>query len=166
MQQAAAQIKKRALRLRPHIRPTLCNKLLHNLRRVKRLGFILLADNQEYNAENFPYWEALATFAAMRIIAKSTLRAFWEKHPAAEYPLRSWFKEISAASFATPNDVKARYGNASIIANNRVVFNIKGNDFRLIVEIGYDSHIVFILFIGTHAAYDKVNAATISNHSK
>ena len=102
----------------------------------------------------------------MRIIAKSTLRAFWEKHPAAEYPLRSWFKEISAASFATPNDVKARYGNASIIANNRVVFNIKGNDFRLIVEIGYDSHIVFILFIGTHAAYDKVNAATISNHSK
>lgn len=97
----------------------------------------------------------------MRILSKSTLRAFWEQHPAAELALRAWYKDATAAAWATPNDVKAQYGNASIVANNRVVFNIKGNDFRLIVAINYSFFVVRIRFIGTHAQYDQVNAATI-----
>ena len=97
----------------------------------------------------------------MRILSKSTLRAFWEKYPAAEPALRTWYREAVAANWANPNDVKARYGNASIIADNRVIFNIKGNDFRLIVKINYDFFVVRIRFIGTHAEYDRINAATI-----
>ena len=97
----------------------------------------------------------------MRILSKVTLRVFWERYPAAELPLRAWFKDVAAANWATPNDVKAQYGSASIIANNRLVFNIKGNDFRLIVEVNYAPRIVYILFIGTHAEYDKINAASI-----
>ena len=139
----------------------LCNKLLHNLRGCKPPWFMLLADGQENNARNLPYWEAVAIFAAMRIIAKSTLRAYWERHPATELPLRGWFEEILATSFATPNDVKAQYGSASILTNNRVVFNIKGNEFRLVVRINYAFSIVYIRFVGTHAEYDRINATTI-----
>ena len=66
-----------------------------------------------------------------------------------------------AADWTSPNDVKAQYGNASIVANNRVVFNIKGNTFRLVVEISYITRIVYVLFVGTHAEYDKINVATL-----
>jgi len=83
------------------------------------------------------------------------------KHPAAALPLQVWYKDTNQATWQTPNDVKAQHGNASIVGNNRVVFNIKGNDFRLIVAINYAAGIVFIRFIGTHAQYDKINAATI-----
>ena len=97
----------------------------------------------------------------MRILSKATLRLFWEQYPAAELPLRAWFKDVAAANWTNPNDVKAQYGSASIIANNRLVFNIKGNDFRLIVRISYEFFVVYIRFVGTHAQYDKINAATI-----
>jgi mRNA interferase HigB len=97
----------------------------------------------------------------MHILSKATLRTFWEKYPAAELPLRTWFKDVSAANWATPNDVKAQYGTASIIANNRLVFNIKGNDFRLIVKINYEFSVIYIRFVGTHTEYDHINAATI-----
>jgi len=97
----------------------------------------------------------------MRILSKSTLREFWLLHLDAEAPLRDWFKETLAADWANPNEVKQHYGSASIVANNRVVFNIKGNSYRLVVEIGYAARIVFILFIGTHQDYDKINVATI-----
>ena len=97
----------------------------------------------------------------MRIITKAPLREFWEKYPAAALPLQVWYKDATQASWRNPNDVKAQYGNASIVGNNRVVFNIKGNDFRLIVAINYAAAIVFIRFIGTHAQYDTINAATI-----
>lgn len=79
----------------------------------------------------------------------------------AEQSLKSWFKEASAASWKTPEDVKRRYGSASFLAGNRVVFNIGGNKYRLIVQINYDFKIVYIRFVGTHAAYDKVNAETV-----
>lgn len=97
----------------------------------------------------------------MRIIARSTLRSFWAKHPNAEQPLKAWFDEASRTTWKSPSDIKSTYRNASIIANNRVVFNIKGNDYRLIVHVRYDINIVFIRFIGTHKEYDKVDAANI-----
>lgn len=97
----------------------------------------------------------------MRIIARRTLRDYWEKHPAAEQSLKSWFKEASAASWDTPEDVRRRYGHASFLASNRVVFNIGGNKYRLIVQINYDFKIVYIRFVGTHAAYDKLDAETL-----
>ena len=97
----------------------------------------------------------------MRIITKAPLREFWEKHPAAVLPLQVWYKDTSGQTWKMPNDVKAYYGNASIVGNSRVVFNIKGNDFRLVVAINYIASAVYIRFIGTHAEYDKINAATI-----
>ncbi|MBD2203896.1 type II toxin-antitoxin system HigB family toxin [Calothrix sp. FACHB-1219] len=97
----------------------------------------------------------------MRIIARSTLRQFWEIHPDAEQPLKTWYDEVSRAEWTSPTDIKITYRNASIIANNRVVFNIKGNKYRLIVHVRYDINIVFIRFVGTHSEYDNVDAATI-----
>ena len=97
----------------------------------------------------------------MRIIARRTLRDYWEKHPSAEQVLKSWFREASAAIWNEPADVKARYRSASIIGGNRVVFNIGGNKYRLITQINYSFKIVYIRFIGSHAAYDKINAETI-----
>ncbi len=97
----------------------------------------------------------------MRIIARRTLREYWEKHATAEQPLKSWFKEVSLADWDSPNDVKRRYRHASFLSGNRVVFNIGGNKWRLIVQINYDFKIVYIRFVGSHAAYDKVDAETI-----
>jgi mRNA interferase HigB len=99
----------------------------------------------------------------MRIIAKRTLREFWEQ-PAyrdAEAPLKTWYSEVRHAAWRTPADVKAHYGSASILPNDRVVFNIGGNKYRLIVLIRYDTQMVFVRFIGTHAAYDRIQAETI-----
>lgn len=97
----------------------------------------------------------------MRIVTKGTLRDFWERHPLADLPLQIWHKETSEASWQTPNEVKAQHGNASIVGSNRVVFNIKGNDFRLIVAINYTTQIVYIRFIGTHQEYDRIDATSI-----
>ena len=97
----------------------------------------------------------------MRIIARRTLREFWKKHAAAEQPLKSWFKEVSLANWRSPNEVKLRYRHASFLSGNRAVFNIGGNKWRLIVQINYDFKIVYIRFVGSHAAYDKVDAETV-----
>ena len=97
----------------------------------------------------------------MRIVALSTLRIFWEKHPDAEMPLRNWHAEASRAYWRTPADIKAAYRNASFTANNRVVFNIKGNDYRLVVAVHYDRGQMFVRFVGTHRQYDKINVETI-----
>lgn len=97
----------------------------------------------------------------MRIISRSTLRTFWEKYPDAEQPLKAWLHETSRTTWNSPSDVKNLYRNASILANNRAVFNIKGNNYRLIVHVRYDLGIVFIRFVGTHQEYDKVDAETI-----
>lgn len=97
----------------------------------------------------------------MRIITKAPLREFREKHPTAALPLQVWYKDTTQAVWQTPNDVKAQHGNASMVGNNRVGFNIKGNDFRLVVAINYAAAIVFIRFIGTHAQYGKIDATTI-----
>ena len=97
----------------------------------------------------------------MRIIALATLRAFWEKSPDAELPLRAWYALASRAVWTTPADIKTAYRNASFTANNLVVFNIKGNDYRLVVAVRYDRGLMFVRFIGTHRQYDKIDVETI-----
>ena len=98
----------------------------------------------------------------MRIISRTTLIRFWKKFPDAEQPLKSWFDEVRAAIWSSPNELKKQYRNASIITNKRVVFNIKGNSYRLIVDVEYKIGIVFIVWIGTHKEYDKINVKEIS----
>ena len=97
----------------------------------------------------------------MRIIAISSLRSFWAKHPDSEVALRSWYAIASRASWVTPADIKDTYRAASFTANNRVVFNIKGNSYRLVVAVHYDRGLMFIRFIGTHAEYDKIDVEYI-----
>jgi mRNA interferase HigB len=89
------------------------------------------------------------------------LRDFWENHADCEQQLKSWFREAQKAEWKNPNDIKTAYPSASILNENRVVFNIKGNNYRLIVKISYDYEMVWIRFIGTHGEYDKINANTI-----
>lgn len=97
----------------------------------------------------------------MRIIARRTLRDFWEKHPDVEQPLRAWYINARQASWRTPEEIKDAYRNASFVANNRVVFNIKGNNYRLVVLVIYEYHTIYIRFIGTHRQYDTIDATTI-----
>jgi len=97
----------------------------------------------------------------MRVIAVSRLREFWGRHPAARQPMADWLKEASAAQWHTPQDIKARYASASFLAGRRVVFNIKGNDYRLVVSVAYAQQALFVKFIGTHAEYDRINAQTV-----
>ncbi len=100
----------------------------------------------------------------MRVIARRTLREFWESSAAyadAEGPLKAWFSEAEHADWGMPADVKTHYRNASILRENRVVFNIGGNKYRLVVRINYAARIVFIRFVGTHEDYDRIDAVTI-----
>lgn len=97
----------------------------------------------------------------MRVIAVSTLKAFWERFPEAEQPLKAWYEEATKASWMQPADIKAQYRSASVLKNRRVVFNIKGNDFRLIVAVAYRLQVVYVKFVGTHKEYDAIDAETI-----
>lgn len=97
----------------------------------------------------------------MRIISKSTLRTFWTKHKNCEEQLKSWYREAEEARWKGPRDIKRDYTAASFLPDNRVVFNIKGNNYRLVVKINYDYGIVWIRFVGTHGQYDKINASKI-----
>ena len=97
----------------------------------------------------------------MRVISRRTLKEFWEKHADAEQPLKAWFHETKIADWKSFVDIKARYGSADALPGDRVIFNIKGNTYRLIVRIHYNTGIVFIRFVGTHAAYDKIDASTV-----
>ena len=97
----------------------------------------------------------------MRIIAKRTLREFWERYPNAEEPLLAWYREVEQEDWNTPAQVKAKYRNASMVGGNRVVFNIKGNDYRLVVRINYPYRTVYVRFVGTHAEYDAVNVEEV-----
>jgi mRNA interferase HigB len=97
----------------------------------------------------------------MRIIAKRTLREFWTRHPQAEAPLDKWYSSVSDADWNGPADVKKDHGSADFIGDNRVIFNIGGNKFRLIVFVFYRKKQVLIKFIGTHAEYNKIDAETV-----
>jgi mRNA interferase HigB len=97
----------------------------------------------------------------MRIIAKRTLREFWSRHPDAEEPLLAWYREAELEDWDTPAKVKAKYRSASIVGGNRAVFNIKGNDYRLVVKINYPHRVIYIRFVGTHAEYDAINVEEV-----
>jgi mRNA interferase HigB len=97
----------------------------------------------------------------MRIIAKRTLREFWERYPDAEEPLLAWYREVEREDWDTPAKVKAKYRNASIVGDNRVVFNIKGNSYRLVVKINYPYRVVYVRFVGTHDDYDAIDVEEI-----
>lgn len=99
----------------------------------------------------------------MRIIARRTLREFWEApiYRDAEQPLKAWFNDTKAADWATPAALKRDYGTASVLKNSRVVFNIHGNKYRLIASLNYPYRVVYIRFVGTHEHYDQIDADTI-----
>ena len=97
----------------------------------------------------------------MRVIAKRTLRDFWTIHSDCEEQLKSWYREAEKAEWGTFNKIKEFYPSASILGDYRVVFNIKGNNYQLIVKFNLEFQICWIRFVGTHAEYDKINANTI-----
>lgn len=94
----------------------------------------------------------------MRLIALKALRDFWAKHRDAEQPLRAWADEVRQAQWTKPADIKRQFASASILKNRRIVFNIKGNEYRLVVAVVYRFQAVYIKFVGTHAAYDRISA--------
>ena len=97
----------------------------------------------------------------MNIIALCTLKEFWEKHPDSREQLKAWHAEIKRNAFKTPHEIKDRYRSADIIGDNRVIFNIKGNKYRLVVKFDYRRQKGFIRFVGTHDEYNKINAEKI-----
>ena len=97
----------------------------------------------------------------MRVVAKKILRLYWEKYGETEQPLKTWYKEATKAKWSNPADIKTDYAKVSILKSGRVVFNICGNKYRLVVQINYLRQWVFIRFIGTHQEYDKINAEKI-----
>ncbi|MEZ4674195.1 MAG: type II toxin-antitoxin system HigB family toxin [Caldilineaceae bacterium] len=97
----------------------------------------------------------------MRVITLGTLRAFWEKYPDAQQALKAWHDDAERASWQTPTDIKTQYASASILSDNRVVFNIRGNHYRLVVKIHYNTGFVFVRFVGTHQEYDRIDAETV-----
>lgn len=98
----------------------------------------------------------------MRVIAVKTLREFWETAPEAEQALLAGYEEAEAAQWSSPNELKHQYRNASVLTDKRVIFNIHGNSYRLIVDIEYRLKIVFIVWFGTHKQYDKIDAKKVS----
>ena len=102
----------------------------------------------------------------MRIIAKSTLKNFWEQpeHRDAQGPLESWHEEATRAAWSSPQAIKAQYRSASICGNNRVVFNIGGNKYRLVVEVQYRAGIVWVKFVGAHAQYDRIDVESVNEY--
>lgn len=97
----------------------------------------------------------------MRIVARRTLREFWEQHADAEQPLRAWYHDVLHADWKSPTDVKRVYASASIVGANRLVFNIGGNKYRIVVAVNYKYRMCYVRFIGTHKAYDRIDVATV-----
>lgn len=97
----------------------------------------------------------------MRVIALKTLRDFWETHPDAREPVQTWLAEVTGAQWHQPADIKAQFASASILKGRRVVFNIKGNDYRLVASVAYQFGALYVKFIGTHSQYDRINADAV-----
>ena len=97
----------------------------------------------------------------MRIISRKALREFWEHHTDARQALQSWYSDVKQTQWSSPSDMREMYRNASIVANNRVVFNIKGDRYRIVVAVNYEFGIVYIRFVGTHTEYDKIDVTQI-----
>lgn len=99
----------------------------------------------------------------MRIISRKALRQFWKQrqYADAEQPLKAWFREASKADWNSPSVIKAMYRSASIVGNSRVVFNIAGNKYRLVVKVNYPYRVIYIRFVGTHRQYDEIDVTEI-----
>ncbi len=97
----------------------------------------------------------------MNVVALRTLKVFWTRHPNAKGPITTWYKLARAAEWATPQDVKETFGSADVLADNRVVFDIGGNNFRLVARISYPFKQVLVKFVGTQAEYDRIDATSI-----
>lgn len=98
----------------------------------------------------------------MQILSKKTLRDFWEKHPQAQRPLTAWYQTASSATWSAPADIKATFGaSVDFVADNRVVFDIAGNKYRLVVHVSYTFRRVLIKFVGTHAEYDRIDVEKV-----
>ena len=97
----------------------------------------------------------------MRIISRRMLREFWNRHPDAAIALQTWFRDVEHSTWNSPADIKAVYRNASFVTNNRVVFNIKGNRYRLVVVVVYQYGVVYVRFFGTHEEYEWIDVSTI-----
>jgi mRNA interferase HigB len=113
---------------------------------------------QFHSVDVFPFWEQNL---CVRIISKQTLVRFWERHPSAAQSLRAWYEIASVAKWKTPHDIKATFASASFVGQNRVVFNIKGNDYRLVVAVAYVLGAMYIKFVGTHKEYDAINVVNV-----
>jgi mRNA interferase HigB len=111
----------------------------------------------------FPVWEQSCIFVRyiMRIIAVKTLKSYWEKYPDAQAALFAWYEEVCEADWSSPNEMKEQFRSASVITGKRVVYNIHGNSYRLLVDIEFKFKIVFIVWFGTHKDYDKLDAKTV-----
>lgn len=96
-----------------------------------------------------------------RVFSKSTLKEYWEKYSDSEQYLKTWYDTAKNANWKTPSDVKQTYANTSILKDSRIVFNIKGNSYRLVAKFNFEKQWIFIRFIGTHEEYDKIDANTI-----
>ena len=116
---------------------------------------------QNYHIGNFFIIFVVIIDKQMKVFAKKILREFWERQTDSEEQLKTWYKEASKAVWTSSNDIKSEYPRASILKSGRVVFNICGNNYRLIVQINYSRGWVFIRFIGHHVEYDKVDANKI-----
>jgi len=99
----------------------------------------------------------------MKIVAIGTLRRFWVRYPDSEQALKAWYDEAKHAKWTTPQQIRNRYASVSFVGKNRVVFNIKGNAYRLIVAVAYRFQAVYIKFVGTHAEYDRVDVETVES---
>lgn len=97
----------------------------------------------------------------MRVVSLQTLKVYWEATPETKQQLLAWYDEVLAAQWSQPTDIKERFGSASILKNRRVVFNIKGNHYRLVVAVAYKLGVVYVKFIGTHKEYDLIDAETV-----
>lgn len=100
----------------------------------------------------------------MRIISKQTLVKYYERYPDSKIPLMAWYNVAKKSTFSNVNEVKITFNKVSVLSNNRVVFNIKGNDYRLIVAAQFEIGIFYICWVGTHSEYDKIDANTIWVH--
>ena len=121
------------------------------------------SENYKKKYPNLGYDTNYSYICKMRIIAFRTLRTFFEKpdYADSEASLRAWYHDAKTAEWISSNDLKQQYKNASIVGEGRVVFNIKGNVYRLVVAVDYEFQVIFIRFIGTHKQYDKIDAKTI-----
>ena len=97
----------------------------------------------------------------MRVISRKMLVVFWQSHRSSELPLRAWFHEAKVARWKSFSDIKRQYPSADLLPGNRVIFDLRGNHYRLVVKIHYNTGVVFLRFIGTHSDYDRIDPKTI-----